>query len=144
MGAGTAAQARALLDTPQGATLLDLLGDPAARERLMATPTTPLPLAAMTGSMGLMLDRVLGDARQRIIDFGTQLRAFVRCLESETGTTIRLRSGWALTFIAGLELAGHGDVVLGQGVISRRSMSPRRPLGRRPERRGEASGDAIN
>jgi hypothetical protein len=29
----------------------------------------------MTGWMGLMLDRMLGDTRQRIIDFGTQLRA---------------------------------------------------------------------
>ena len=38
-----AAQARALLDTPQGATLLDLLGDPAVRERLMAEPTAPPP-----------------------------------------------------------------------------------------------------
>jgi len=70
-----AAQARALLDTPQGATLLDLLGDPAVRERLMAQPTAPPPPAAMTGSMGFMLNRVLGDTRQRIIDLGTQLRA---------------------------------------------------------------------
>jgi small-conductance mechanosensitive channel len=70
-----AAQARALLDTPQGARLLDLLGDPAVRERLMAAPSAPSPPAAMTGSMGLMLDRVLGDTRQRIIDLGTQLRA---------------------------------------------------------------------
>ena len=38
-----AAQARALLDTPQGAALLDLLGDPAVRERLMAAPTAPAP-----------------------------------------------------------------------------------------------------
>src|SRR4051794_26645678 len=70
-----AAQARALLDTPQGATLLDLLGDPAVRERLMAAPTAPPPRAAMTGSMGFILDRVLGDTRQRIIDLGTQFRA---------------------------------------------------------------------
>src|ERR1700742_1294543 len=69
------AQARALLDTPQGATLLDLLGDPAVRERLMAAPLAPPPPAAMTGSMGFMLNRVLGDTRQRIIDLGTQLRA---------------------------------------------------------------------
>ena len=69
-----AAQARALLDTPQGATLLNLLGDPAVRERLIAAPTAPPP-AGMTGSMGFMLDRVLGDTRQRIIDLGTQLRA---------------------------------------------------------------------
>jgi small-conductance mechanosensitive channel len=67
------AQARALLDTPQGGALLDLLGDPAVRERLMAAPTAP-PSAAMTGSMGFMLDRVLVDTRQRIIDLGTQLR----------------------------------------------------------------------
>src|ERR1700722_17948505 len=70
-----AAQARALLDTPQGATLLDLLGDPAVRERLMAATSAPPPQAAMTGSMGLTLDRMLGDTRQRIIDLGTQLRA---------------------------------------------------------------------
>jgi small-conductance mechanosensitive channel len=76
-----AAQARALLDTPQGATLLDLLGDPAVRERLMAAPTAPQP-AAMTGSMGLMLDRVLGDTRQRIIDLGTQLRALPDALRA--------------------------------------------------------------
>ena len=76
-----AAQARALLDTPQGATLLDLLGDPAVRERLMAAPTAPPP-AAMTGSMGFMLDRVLGDTRQRIIDLGTQLRALPDALRA--------------------------------------------------------------
>jgi moderate conductance mechanosensitive channel len=70
-----AAQARALLDTPQGATLLDLLGDPAVRERLMAAPSAPPSPAAMPGSVGLMLDRGLGDTRQRIIDLGTQLRA---------------------------------------------------------------------
>jgi segregation and condensation protein A len=36
-------------------------------------------------------------------------------LESERWTKIRRRSGWASTFIAGLELARQGDVVLGQG-----------------------------
>ena len=77
-----AAQARALLDTPQGATLLDLLGDPAVRERLMAAPAAPPPPAAMTGSMGFMLDRVLGDTRQRIIDLGTQLRALPDALRA--------------------------------------------------------------
>jgi moderate conductance mechanosensitive channel len=77
-----AAQARALLDTPQGATLLDLLGDPAVRERLMAEPTAPAPPAAMKGSMGFMLNRVLGDTRQRIIDLGTQLRALPDALHA--------------------------------------------------------------
>jgi small-conductance mechanosensitive channel len=77
-----AAQARALLDTPQGATLLDLLGDPAVRERLMAAPLAPPPPAAMTGSMGFMLNRVLGDTRQRIIDLGTQLRALPDALHA--------------------------------------------------------------
>jgi moderate conductance mechanosensitive channel len=75
------AQARALLDTPQGATLLDLLGDPAVRERLMAAPTASPP-AAMTGSMGFMLDHVLGDTRERIIDLGTQLRALPDALRA--------------------------------------------------------------
>ena len=68
------AQARVLLDTPQGATLLDLLGDPAVRERLMAAPTAPPTPAPATNSVGRTLDRVLGDTRQRIIDLGTQLR----------------------------------------------------------------------
>jgi moderate conductance mechanosensitive channel len=76
-----AAQARALLDTSQGATLLDLLGDPAVRERLIAEPTAPPP-AAMTGSMGFMLDHVLGDTRERIIDLGTQLRALPDALRA--------------------------------------------------------------
>ncbi len=76
-----AAQARALLDTPQGATLLDLLGDPAVRERLMAAPAAPPP-PAMTGSMGFMLNRVLGDTRQRIIDLGTQLRVLPDALRA--------------------------------------------------------------
>ena len=76
-----AAQARALLDTPQGATLLDLLGDPAVRERLMAEPTAPPP-ASVSGSMGLMLDRILGDTRQRIIDLGTQLRVLPDALRA--------------------------------------------------------------
>jgi chromatin segregation and condensation protein Rec8/ScpA/Scc1 (kleisin family) len=33
---------------------------------------------------------------------------------SEKWTKMRLRPGWASTFMAGLELAGQGDVVLGQ------------------------------
>src|SRR5580692_5492166 len=45
------ARARALLDTPQGATLLDLLGDPAVRQRLNAAPDAPVPPAAMRGSV---------------------------------------------------------------------------------------------
>jgi small-conductance mechanosensitive channel len=78
-----AAQARTLLDTPQGARLLDLLGDPAVRERLIAVPTEPTPPpGAMTGSMGFMLDRRLGDTRQRIIDLGTQLRALPAALHA--------------------------------------------------------------
>jgi segregation and condensation protein A len=36
-------------------------------------------------------------------------------LQRERWTKIRLRSGWASTFIAGLELAKQGEVVLGQG-----------------------------
>jgi segregation and condensation protein A len=36
-------------------------------------------------------------------------------LQREIWTKIRLRSGWASTFIAGLELAKQGEVVLGQG-----------------------------
>jgi len=80
------AQARALIDTPRGETLLDLLGDPAVRERLMAAPTAPPPAAppaaAMSGSMGFMLDRVLGHTRQRIIDLGTQLRALPDALRT--------------------------------------------------------------
>jgi small-conductance mechanosensitive channel len=74
-------QARALMDTPQGATLLDLLGDPAVRERLLAAPATP-PATATTGSMGLMLDHALVDTRQRIIDLGTQLRALPDALRA--------------------------------------------------------------
>ena len=77
-----AARARALLDTPQGAALLDLLGDPAVRQRLIAAPDSPAPPAAMRGSMGFMLDRVLGDTRQRIIDLGTQLRALPDALRA--------------------------------------------------------------
>ena len=73
------AQARALLATPQGGALLDLLGDPAVRQDLLAAPERA-PGAAQpvahrpVGSMGPMLDRMLGDTRERIIDLGTQLR----------------------------------------------------------------------
>jgi moderate conductance mechanosensitive channel len=77
-----AAQARALLDTPQGATLLDLLGDPAVRERLIAAPAALPPPAPMTGSMGFMLNRVLGDTRLHIIDLGIQLRALPHALQA--------------------------------------------------------------
>lgn len=77
-----AGQARALLDTPQGAKLLDLLGDPAVRERLMAGPVAPPPPAATTGSMGFMLDHELADTRQRIIDLGPQLRALPAALRA--------------------------------------------------------------
>ena len=38
-----AAQTRALLDTPQNAALLDLLGDPAVRQRLIAAPAATAP-----------------------------------------------------------------------------------------------------
>ena len=69
-----AAQARALLDTPQGAALLDLLGDPAVRERLLTSPATPRPPAVTPNSVGHTLDLMLGDTRQRIIDLGTQLQ----------------------------------------------------------------------
>ncbi len=77
-----AAQARTLLDTPQGATLLDLLGDPAVRERLLAVPFASRPPAAVNGSMGFMLNRALGDTRQRIIDLGTELRALPDALRA--------------------------------------------------------------
>jgi len=77
-----AAQARALLDTPQGAALLDLLGDPAVRQRLVAAPAAPAAAAAMPRSMGFMLDRVLGDTRQRIIDLGTGLRVLPDALRA--------------------------------------------------------------
>jgi moderate conductance mechanosensitive channel len=77
-----AAQARALLDTPQGAALLDLLGDPAVRQRLISAPAAPAPPAAMRGSMGFMLNRVLGDTRERIIDLGTQLRVLPDALRA--------------------------------------------------------------
>ena len=78
------AQARTLLETPQAATLLDLLGDPAVRERLMVASTAPTapPPAAVTGSMGFMLDHVLVDTRKRIIDLGTQLRTLPDALRA--------------------------------------------------------------
>jgi len=77
-----AAQARALLDTPQGAALLDLLGDPAVRERLMAAPTVPPPPAAMPSSVGRTLNNMLADTRQRIIDLGTQVRVLPGALSA--------------------------------------------------------------
>jgi small-conductance mechanosensitive channel len=77
-----AARARALLETPQGAALLDLLGDPAVRQRLIAAPDAPAPPAAMRGSMGFMLNRVLGDTRERIIDLGVQLGALPDALRA--------------------------------------------------------------
>jgi small-conductance mechanosensitive channel len=77
-----AGRARALLETPQGAALLDLLGDPAVRQRLIAAPVPQVLPTAMPGSMGLMLARVLGDTRQRIIDLGTQLRTLPGALRA--------------------------------------------------------------
>jgi small-conductance mechanosensitive channel len=77
--AARAAQARALLATPQGAALLDLLGDPAVRQHLIDAPMGA-PVAAEqaahrpVGSMGPMLDRMLGDTREQIINLGTQVR----------------------------------------------------------------------
>jgi segregation and condensation protein A len=46
--------------------------------------------------------------------------------DSESHRALRRRSAWFSTLIAGLELAKQGDVVLGQGEISRRSILPRR------------------
>src|SRR5665213_1734809 len=51
-----AAQARTLLDTPQGAALLDLLGDPAVRQQLLTASTPSAPHAVPTNSMGRALD----------------------------------------------------------------------------------------
>ena len=48
----------------------------------MAAPTAPAPPIAMPRSMGLMLDRVLGDTRQRIIDLAIQLRALPDALRA--------------------------------------------------------------
>ena len=76
-----AAQARTLLETPQGAALLDLLGDPAVRQQLLAAPPAPAPHAApTTGSMGRTLDHILSNTRQRIIDLATQLRVLPAAL----------------------------------------------------------------
>src|SRR5271165_3539908 len=80
--AARAAQARALLETPQGAALLDLLGDPAVRQQLIAAPTAPAQPSAATSSVGHTLDRVLVEIRQRIIDLGTQLRVLPDALRA--------------------------------------------------------------
>jgi segregation and condensation protein A len=90
----------------------------------------------------------VAEARERILRLlaaapaGASLEQFLPdpagISENQAREKLRRRSAWSSTFIAGLELAKQGDVVLGQGGISRRSMSPRRPLGRRPERRGSA------
>jgi hypothetical protein len=50
---------------------------------------------------GISLDRLLPDPP--------------RTEESEGWRKTRIRSGWASTLVAGLELAKMGDVVLGQG-----------------------------
>jgi small-conductance mechanosensitive channel len=77
-----AAQARTLLETPQGAALLDLLGDPAVRQQLLAAPAAPTPHAPPASSMGPMLDHTLSNTRQRIIDLGTQLRVLPAALSA--------------------------------------------------------------
>jgi hypothetical protein len=73
------------------------------------------------------MDRRLAEAPE-----GASLERFPSALakisEREVWAKIRLRSAWSSTLIAGLELAKPGDVVLGQGKISKRSMSPRRDL----------------
>jgi small-conductance mechanosensitive channel len=67
------AHARDLMDTPQGAQLLDLLGDPAVRQQLMSAQVVQPKPDTNTPSIGHRLDHLLGDVRQRIIDLGTQL-----------------------------------------------------------------------
>jgi small-conductance mechanosensitive channel len=52
------------------------------RQRLIAAPDAPAPPAATPRSMGFMLNRVLGDTRQRIIDLGTQLRVLPDALRA--------------------------------------------------------------
>ena len=52
--------------------------------------------------------------------------------ESEAREKLRRRSAWSSTFIAGLELAKQGDVVLGQGGDFEPSMLPRRSFTRWP------------
>jgi chromatin segregation and condensation protein Rec8/ScpA/Scc1 (kleisin family) len=67
----------------------------------------------------------VADARERILQLlaeapeGASLERFLPELakfsEREVWGKMRLRSAWSSTFIAGLELAKQGTVVLGQG-----------------------------
>ena len=85
----------------------------------------------------------VAEARERILQLlaeapeGAPLERFLPDLakisEREVWAKIRLRSAWSSTFIAGLELAKQGEVVLGQGGISRPSISVRSLSGRPSE-----------
>jgi segregation and condensation protein A len=59
--------------------------------------------------------------------------------ESGARGKLRLRSAWSSTFIAGWNWPGRAMWCWGREEISRPSMSPRRPLGHRPGRRGYAA-----
>ena len=74
-----------------------------------ARPFAPYPVAAARAR----ILQLLADAPE-----GAPLARFLpdaaASAEPPGGATLRLRSAWASTFIAGLELARQGDVVLGQ------------------------------
>jgi moderate conductance mechanosensitive channel len=72
--ADQAAQARSLIASPQGAALLDLLGDPAVRQHLLAAPASQGMPVVPGSSVGQTLDDALGVLRGRFIDLATELR----------------------------------------------------------------------
>jgi moderate conductance mechanosensitive channel len=104
-----AAQARSLMGSPQGAALLDLLGDPAVRQRLLSAPAAQGMPVVPASSVGQVLDHALGVLRGRFIDLETELRlmpAELRaCLDrwhaSMPGSDLRNVLVYVLLFIIG-------------------------------------------
>ena len=74
-----------------------------------ARPFAPYPVAAARARiLQLLADAPAGAPLARFLPDAAA------SAEPAGGATLRLRSAWASTFIAGLELARQGDVVLGQ------------------------------
>ncbi len=107
--ADRAAQARSLMGSPQGAALLDLLGDPAVRQRLLVAPASPGMQVVPASSVGQALDYALGELRGRFIDLVTELRllpaelraCWERLSTSMAGSDLRNILIYVILFIIG-------------------------------------------
>jgi small-conductance mechanosensitive channel len=79
------AQVRALLASPQGAAILDLLGDPRVRQALLQSPDPASGAAPLPANAGQMMDTMLGSIRARLWRMTAELGNLPTALEQTWG-----------------------------------------------------------